>query len=342
MQDSPQAAPLQASNLETQPGAGAAAANQGSVPAGGRAEVGAPNLASSGLEFDSARIRAGSAELTGRLGTLANHQAGRGVNHNSAVHPRPDRFSDTSGRDAEACGPDRRPASGQAGRGANCNSAAHPRFDRFSASRPRTPKPAARGRLASGQAGQGRHLRPRRPLLLRPIQRLLWLETPQPAARRPPRKCSSRIRRQLRPRRPLPPRPIRRRLRLRRRSRTPRRQRHVSNESARAIDAEDRFKEEAARENGAAKASWKTRNPQSNQSPGLSGDRLSRRRRKKRRDRHSPRKAPAIRLRLAPVTAPSVQQRFADGMTHAFGYLMHLPGALVPHLGGSNADAHQE
>jgi len=30
----------------------------------------------------------------------------------------------------------------------------------------------------------------------------------------------------------------------------------------------------------------------------------------------------------------------ADGVTHAFGYLMHLPGALVPHLGGSNTDAH--
>jgi hypothetical protein len=42
----------------------------------------------------------------------------------------------------------------------------------------------------------------------------------------------------------------------------------------------------------------------------------------------------------APVTAPTVQQRFADGMTHAFGYLMHLPGALVPHFGGSNPDAH--
>jgi hypothetical protein len=27
-------------------------------------------------------------------------------------------------------------------------------------------------------------------------------------------------------------------------------------------------------------------------------------------------------------------------MTHAFGYLMHLPGALVPHLGGPNPDAH--
>ena len=43
---------------------------------------------------------------------------------------------------------------------------------------------------------------------------------------------------------------------------------------------------------------------------------------------------------LAPVAVPTVQQRFADGMTHAFGYLVHLPGALVQHLGGPNADAH--
>jgi hypothetical protein len=43
---------------------------------------------------------------------------------------------------------------------------------------------------------------------------------------------------------------------------------------------------------------------------------------------------------LAPVKTTSVQQRVADGMTHAFGYLMHLPGALIPHLGGPNPDAH--
>ena len=41
----------------------------------------------------------------------------------------------------------------------------------------------------------------------------------------------------------------------------------------------------------------------------------------------------------APVKAPSVQQRVADGVTHAFGYLVHLPGALVPHFGGSNPAA---
>jgi hypothetical protein len=42
----------------------------------------------------------------------------------------------------------------------------------------------------------------------------------------------------------------------------------------------------------------------------------------------------------APVKSTSVQQRVSDGVTHAFGYLMHLPGALVPHLGGPSPDAH--
>ena len=42
----------------------------------------------------------------------------------------------------------------------------------------------------------------------------------------------------------------------------------------------------------------------------------------------------------AQATKTSVQQRVADGVTHAFGYLIHLPEALVPHLGGPNPDAH--
>jgi hypothetical protein len=42
----------------------------------------------------------------------------------------------------------------------------------------------------------------------------------------------------------------------------------------------------------------------------------------------------------AAVKTTSVQQRVADGVTHAFGYLVHLPGALVPHFGGPSPDAH--
>jgi hypothetical protein len=49
MEDSQQAAPVQAGNSETPP-ANTTPANNGSVPAGGKAEVDAPNLASFGLE----------------------------------------------------------------------------------------------------------------------------------------------------------------------------------------------------------------------------------------------------------------------------------------------------
>ena len=42
---------------------------------------------------------------------------------------------------------------------------------------------------------------------------------------------------------------------------------------------------------------------------------------------------------VAPVKAPSVPQQLANGVTHAFGFLVHLPGALVPRLGGANANA---
>ena len=50
MQDSRQAAPLQAGNLGTRPDASTAPLIGGSLSAGGKAEVDAPNLASSGLE----------------------------------------------------------------------------------------------------------------------------------------------------------------------------------------------------------------------------------------------------------------------------------------------------
>jgi hypothetical protein len=41
----------------------------------------------------------------------------------------------------------------------------------------------------------------------------------------------------------------------------------------------------------------------------------------------------------ATPAAPTIQQRFADGMTHAFSYVVHLPGALLPHSADPNADA---
>jgi hypothetical protein len=41
----------------------------------------------------------------------------------------------------------------------------------------------------------------------------------------------------------------------------------------------------------------------------------------------------------AAPTAPSIGQRFADGMTYGFSYLVHLPGALLPHSANPNSDA---
>jgi hypothetical protein len=43
-----------------------------------------------------------------------------------------------------------------------------------------------------------------------------------------------------------------------------------------------------------------------------------------------------------PVATPApstIQQRFADGLTGAFSYVVHLPGALLPHSADPNADA---
>jgi hypothetical protein len=42
---------------------------------------------------------------------------------------------------------------------------------------------------------------------------------------------------------------------------------------------------------------------------------------------------------VAIPAAPAIQQRFAEGVTNAFGYVVHLPGALLPHSADPNADA---
>jgi hypothetical protein len=41
---------------------------------------------------------------------------------------------------------------------------------------------------------------------------------------------------------------------------------------------------------------------------------------------------------VAPAT-PTIAQRFADGMTHGFSYLAHLPGTLLPHPADPNSSA---
>lgn len=44
---------------------------------------------------------------------------------------------------------------------------------------------------------------------------------------------------------------------------------------------------------------------------------------------------------VATPAPPTIQQRFADGLTRAFSYVVHLPGALLPHSADPNADANR-
>jgi hypothetical protein len=44
---------------------------------------------------------------------------------------------------------------------------------------------------------------------------------------------------------------------------------------------------------------------------------------------------------VATPAPPSIPQRVADGVTGAFSYVVHLPGALLPHSANPNADANQ-
>ena len=44
---------------------------------------------------------------------------------------------------------------------------------------------------------------------------------------------------------------------------------------------------------------------------------------------------------VATPAPPTIQQRFADGLTRAFSYAVHLPGALLPHSADPNADANR-
>jgi hypothetical protein len=337
MQDSPQAAPLQASNLETQPGAGAAAANQGSVPAGGRAEVGAPNLASSGLEstapafapvppsspavwVPSQIIRPDGASITTAPSTPAPtdsaHPAGTPKPAVQTAAPqavRPDGAriatappTPASTDSAHPAGTPKpaAPAAPQAVKPDKASLATAPSTPASTDSAlplARTPQPAA----------------PAAPQMLKPDKASVATAPPTPASTdsAPPLAET--------------PKP----------NATP--TAHVSNESTQPSTPKTDSKKKPLVKTALQKLLG---NPKPPVKPIAGAERRSTEPAAPKEAERSPQPAQGAGnpTALAPVTAPSVQQRFADGMTHAFGYLMHLPGALVPHLGGSNADAHQE
>jgi hypothetical protein len=299
MQDSPQAVPLQAGAVETRPGAGAAAANNGSVPAGGRAEVGAPNLTSSGLEstapafapvppsspavwVPSQIIRPYGAPITTAPSTPAP---------TDSAHPAETPKPAVQTAAPQAVKPDKASLATAPSTPASTDSA-HPLAE--------TSKPAA----------------PAAPQMLKPDGARIATAPPTPAS------TDSAV----------PP------------AQTPKsnatQTASVSNESAEPstpkIDSKKKPAEKIAQQKPA-------KSPKPPVKPIAQAERRSTEPAAPPKEaERSPQAAPGAGnpTALAPVPAPSVQQRVADGVTHAFGYLMHLPGALVPHLGGSDADAH--
>jgi hypothetical protein len=259
MEDSQQAAPVQAGNSETPP-ANTTPANNGSVPAGGKAEVDAPNLASFGLESAA-----------------------------PAFTPAPPNQAATL-VPSQRIGPDGAPIATGSSAPASPDSA--PPL----AEEPKTAAPSAA------------------PQAIRPDG--------LPIAKAPPSPASTDSA-------PLAERP--------KPNATP--TAHVSNESTQPstpkIDSKKKplVKTALQKPLGSPKPPAKPIAQARRQSTEPAPPKGAERSPQPAQDTGSP-------TAVAPVKTTTVQQRFADGMTHAFGYLMHLPGALVPHPADPNADAH--
>jgi hypothetical protein len=298
MQDSQQAEPLQGGNLETRPDARTAPLIGGSLPAGGKAEADAPNLASSGLESAAPAFTA-----------LPLSQPATPVA-------------------TQRIGPDGAPIATATSNPASTESA-HPAGTPKPAVQTAAPQMVKPDRAALGTA-------PPTPVSTASAPPLA--EAPKPASPTAapqlvkPDKASVATAPPARASTDSSP-PV---------AQTPKpnatQTASVSNESAEQStpknDSKKKVPEKTSQQKPAksAKASRKP-NPPERQSTEPAPSKEAEKSPPPTQDAVSPTAA-------APVKTTSVQQRVADGVTHAFGYLIHLPGALVPHLGGPNLDAH--
>jgi hypothetical protein len=296
MQDSQQAAPLQAGNLETRPDARTASVIGGSLPAGGKAEVDAPNLASSGLE--SAAPAFTPLPLNQPATPVATHRIGPDGAPIATAPSSPARTD--SAHPAGTPKPAAQTAAPQMLKPDKASLATAPSTPALTGSAPplaEAPKPAAPTAA---------------PQLVKPDKASV--------ATAPPTRASTDS---------APP-----------LAQTPKpnatQTASVSNESA---------------EPSKPKGDSKKKPPEkiSEQKPAKSTKALGKPIPPERQSTEPPKEAEKSPLpaqdagsptAAAPVKTTSVQQRVADGVSHAFGYLIHLPGALVPHLGGPNPDAH--
>jgi hypothetical protein len=299
MQDSQQTAPLQAGNLETRPDARTASVIGGLLPAGGKAEVDAPNLASSGLE--SAAPAFTPLPLNQPATPVATHRIGPD-GAPIATAPSSPVSTDSAPPLAGTPKPAAQTAAPQIVKPDKASLATAPSTPASTGSAPplaEAPKPAAP--TAAPQ---------------------MVKSNKASVATAPPTRASTD---------PAPP-----------MAQTPKpnatQTASVSNESAEPSKPKSESKkkppEKISQQKPAksAKASA-TPIPAEPQPTKLAPP-------KEAESPPHPAQVAANPTAVAPTTKTSVQQRVADGVTHAFGYLMHLPGALVPHLGGPNPDAH--
>ena len=299
MQDSSQAVPLQAGNLGTRPHASTAPATGGSLPAGGKAEVDAPNLASFGLESAAPAFTPAPPNQAATL--VPSQRIG------------PDGAPIATGPSAPAS-PDSTPPLAEAPKTAAPSAASQ-------AIRPdglpiaKAPSSPASPDSAPPLAEEPKTAAPSAaPQAIRPDG--------LPIAKAPPSPASTDSA-------PLAERP--------KPNATP--TAHVSNEftqpSTPKIDSKKKplVKTALQKPLGSPKPPAKPIAQARRQSTEPAPPKGAERSPQPAQDTGSP-------TAVAPVKTTTVQQRFADGMTHAFGYLMHLPGALVPHPADPNADAH--
>jgi hypothetical protein len=298
MQDSQHVAPLQAGNVETGPDARTAPVIGGPLPAGGKAEVDAPNLASSGLETAAPAFTA-----------LPLSQPATPVA-------------------TQRIGPDGAPIATAPSSPATADSA-HPAG---------TPKPAA-------QTAAPQMLKPdKASLATAPSTPALTgsapplAEAPKPAA---PTAAPQLVKPDKASVATAPP------TRASTDSAPPLAQTPKPNATQTASVSNESAEPSTPKIDSKKKATEKT----SQQKPARSAKALAKPIPPERQSTEPPPPKEAEKSPLpaqdagsptaaAPVKTTSVQQRVADGVTHAFGYLIHLPGALVPHLGGPNPDAH--
>jgi hypothetical protein len=297
MQDSSQAVPLQAGNLGTRPHASTAPATGGSLPAGGKAEVDAPNLASFGLESAAPAF---TPAPPNQAATLVPSQRIGPDGAPIATAPSTPASTD-SAHPAETPNLATAPAASQMVKPDGATIATAPPSPASTASPPLAEAPKTAAPSAAPQA-------------IRPDG--------LPIAKAPPSPASTDSA-------PLVERP--------KPSATP--TAHVSNESTQPSTPKIDSKKKPLVKTALQKPLGSPKPPAK---PIAQAGRQSTEPAPPKEAERSPQPAQGAGnpTSLAPVAAPTVQQRFADGMTHAFGYLMHLPGTLVPHLGGPNADAH--